>query len=205
MSLQGASRKKEPSAGMTYQLKITLRRSSPPIWRRILVPADCNLEVLHAAIQRAMGWSDSHLHVFEIAGEEYMGCDPMGGAVESDGRDAAKYRLSEVVRAEKAKFNYQYDFGDSWDHVITVEKILQDAASNSGVKAAQPFLCVAGAGACPLENCGGIWGYYNLLAILSDPKHEEHADLKDWAGGAIDPTAFDLGAINERLRRIRPR
>ncbi len=185
------------TTGPSYQLKITLRGSKPPIWRRLLVPADCKLEALHFAIQDAMGWDNDHLHCFTIDGEEYMGRDPMGGKMESEDFDAAKYRLSDVVSHEKAKFTYQYDFGDSWDHTIVVEKIIPDAdAGKSG------FACLAGKGACPPEDCGGIWSYYRLLAVLQDPKHKEHEDMKEWAG-EIDPDAFDLDAVNKRLRGIR--
>ncbi len=197
------SRKSRPS-GVTYQLKITLRGSKPPIWRRILVPAECNLETLHAAIQIAMGWYNSHLHAFGIGGEEFSGRDPMGGKVDSwgmdaTGLDAAKYRLSEVASREKATFTYQYDFGDSWDHVIVVEKILPPPVD--GIASAS-FSCIAGARACPPEDCGGIWGYENLLKILGNRKHAEHEEMKEWAG-EIDSEMFDLAAVNKRMSRIK--
>ena len=130
-----------------------------------------------------MGWHESHLHCFLIDGEEYMGLDPMGGKMDSDGRDAARYRLSDVVREEKAKFSYQYDFGDDWRHAISLEKIIPAPAAPVS---SHSFECLAGAGACPPEDCGGIWGYYRLLEILGDPKNEEHEEMKEWAGD-IDP------------------
>jgi len=185
---------------MRYQLKITLRGSKPPIWRRILVPADCGLESLHYAIQAAMGWYDSHLHAFEIGGREYSGRTPMGDPMESGDLDAAGYRLCDVAR-EKSKFTYQYDFGDNWDHTILVEKIVPPLLTESKKLPAQPFVCLAGKGACPPEDCGGIWGYYNLLAVLRNPKHEEHEDMKEWAG-EIDPDAFDIAEVNRRLSRF---
>jgi hypothetical protein len=188
-------------SGNYYQLKITLRGTKPPIWRRVLVPAECNLEALHAVIQDAMGWEDDHLHAFHIDDEEYMGRDPMGGKPESDGEDAYDYRLSDVVREPKAKFTYEYDFGDSWEHLITVEKILtpEDAAK---LNLQHSFACLAGELACPPEDCGGVWGYYHLLETLKNPKSEEYEDMKEWAGD-FDPEAFDLNAVNKRLARIK--
>jgi hypothetical protein len=191
--------KSRRTSAISYQLKITLRGSKPPIWRRILVPADCDLETLHYAIQALMGWENDHLHCFTIDNEQYMGRDPMGGKMDSDGLDALKYRLSDVIRQEKVKFTYQYDFGDSWDHAVTLEKILPPPAPDAPKSPA--FSCLAGAGACPPEDCGGLWGYYRLLEILQDPQHEEHEQMKDWAG-PIDPDAFDLAAINKRLAHM---
>ena len=138
------SRKSRPS-GVTYQLKITLRGSKPPIWRRILVPAECNLETLHAAIQIAVDGTTVTCTRLGSAVRNFQGRDPMGGKVDSwgmdaTGLDAAKYRLSEVASREKATFTYQYDFGDSWDHVIVVEKILPPPVD--GIASAS-FSCIA--------------------------------------------------------------
>ncbi len=203
MASKTGSRKRARSAGPTYQLKITLRGSKPPIWRRILVPGNCDLELVHAAIQAAMGWSDDHLHAFIIEGQEYSGRTPFGDKIDSDGLDAAGYRLADVVPQEKSKFSYEYDFGDGWEHVILVEKILPPPEPGGAPAASQSFFCLAGEGACPLEDCGGIWGYYHLLEVLQNPKHSEHEEMKEWAGGIIDPDAFDLGAANKRLSHLR--
>ncbi|MCL2646180.1 MAG: plasmid pRiA4b ORF-3 family protein [Phycisphaerales bacterium] len=189
-----------------YQLKITLRGSKPPIWRRIVVP-DCSLDHLHYAIQLAMGWHNSHLHDFEIGGRRFAGREPLGGLVDSgfdDELDAAEYILSDVVTQAKMKILYQYDFGDSWYHVVLVEKMLSSSPESPDDKKSQPFTCLAGKGACPPEDCGGIWGYYNMLDILKDPKHPEHDDMKEWAGD-IDPDTFDLAETNERLSQIQRR
>jgi Plasmid pRiA4b ORF-3-like protein len=191
-------RKTAGHSGPLYQLKITLRGSKPLVWRRVIVPAQCNLETLHDVIQAAMGWSDDHLHAFEIDGQEFAGRNPLGDVIDMEGDDAAEYRLCDVVSGEKAKFNYQYDFGDSWDHLILVEKILPPDAA----KPAQAFTCIAGAGACPPEDCGGIWGYHHMLEVLKNPKNKEYKDLKEWAGD-IDPDAFDLANVNKRLNWLR--
>ena len=138
--MAGKKKRSLTYSGALYQLKITLQGSKPPIWRRVVVPAECNLETLHQVIQVAMGWQDDHLHAFEIDGENYDGRDPMGGRMEDmEGLDAAEYALCEVVNREKAKFTYQYDFGDSWDHSILVEKILPaDATKGASRSPARP-------------------------------------------------------------------
>jgi hypothetical protein len=196
-----ASSKKAISAATGYQLKITLRGSKPPIWRRILVPGNCPLEILHHAIQYAMGWHNCHLYAFEIAGQEYTGRSPYGEQFDSDGLDTAQYLLSQVA-SEKSKFKYQYDFGDSWDHDILVEKIVPPLFAGTS-PSAQPFSCLAGKGACPPEDCGGIYAYNHLIEVLQNPKHPEHKEMREWTGGILDPAAFDLAAANAQLSRIR--
>ncbi len=144
-----------------------------------------------------MGWYDSHLHDFDIDGGRYVGRSPYGEDMGMEGMDEAKYRLCEVVSAEKTKFNYQYDFGDSWDHVLLIEKIIPAASLP------QLFVCLAGKGSCPPEDCGGIWGYCQLLETLSNPKHPEHKDMKEWIGGEFDPDSFDVETVNKRLAAFR--
>jgi hypothetical protein len=92
----------------------------------------------------------------------------------------------------------EYDFGDSWGHKITVEKVLP-----SDVTATTIALCLDGARACPPEDCGGVWGYANLLKILKNRKHPEHKDMKEWIGGAWDAEAFDLAKTNTWLRKLK--
>jgi hypothetical protein len=93
---------------------------------------------------------------------------------------------------------YEYDFGDSWNHQITVEKILTPDPA-----AATVALCLDGARACPPEDCGGPWGYDNLLKILRNPKHEEHESMKEWLGHPLDPEAFDAEKVNTCLRKLK--
>jgi hypothetical protein len=190
-----AKRKKSAAGGAGYQLKITLRGSKPPIWRRVIVPADMYLDRLHTVIQIAMGWSDCHLHLFEIDREFYQEPDPDG--FESDRQeDERKYRLCDLVNREKAKFRYEYDFGDSWDHVIILEKIIPASEKP------ELMVCLTGKNACPVEDSGGIWGYYEKLRIVGDPTHPEHELIKEWMG-EIDPTEFDIHGINALLHDLR--
>jgi hypothetical protein len=178
--------------GLIYQLKVTLQGTKPPIWRRILVPDTITLPKLHQVLQVAMGWTDSHLHSFaqgdEIYGEPFEGMDYM--------RSESRVKLNSLLQQEKDTITYEYDFGDSWEHKIVLEKILPPDPSM------KLPVCTAGKLACPPEDCGGTWGYYNLLDVLADPAHPEHEDMKEWIGGDIDPESFDLAGTNAMLAKL---
>jgi hypothetical protein len=118
---------------------------------------------------------------------------------ELDYQSADRVRLSELAARGVKKFGYLYDFGDSWEHTITFEK---PVAREPKVKYPR---CVAGARACPPEDCGGAPGYYHCLDALADPKNPEHAWKIEWLGGSFDPEAFDLVATNKELRRVKLR
>lgn len=176
-----------------YQLKITLKGSKPPIWRRFQVPADITLVRLHDVIQDVMGWTDSHLHQFIIGDTYYGRRDPEFGL--DDVMDERKTKLSQVVRNVKAKFAYEYDFGDGWEHLLVLEKILPpDPGGRYPV-------CLDGKRNCPPEDCGGIWGYEgHFLKAIQNPKHPDHEDMLEWIGDSFDPEAFDVEEVNQRLR-----
>lgn len=180
-----------------YQLRIALRNSHPPIWRRVLVPGNWTLGALHYVIQVAMGWTNSHLHQF-IVGDDYISLYPIEGITS---QHSARVTLAEVALRPKQKFFYEYDFGDGWNHEILVEKI---TPPDRGVR--YP-ICVAGRRACPPEDCGGIYGYADLLTIINDPSHAEHENLSAWLQEMrpnFDPDAFDIDEVNRRLAQIRP-
>ncbi|MGD0461847.1 MAG: plasmid pRiA4b ORF-3 family protein [Tepidisphaeraceae bacterium] len=191
------SRGKALPGGDAYQLKITLRGSKPPIWRRVVVPADLTLSRLHVVIQLAMGWDDCHLHLFEIDGQTFQGPGPDGYLSDDmDFLDESQYRLSDLANRERAKFRYEYDFGDSWEHVILVEKIIP-AADKPKV-----MVCTAGKGRCPMEDSGGIWGYHIKLSILANPKHSDYAEIREWIGDEFDPNQFDPVAASKALAML---
>lgn len=180
------------SAVKIYLLKIALRGVRPPIWRRILVLSSTKLSMLSNIICTTMGWHGGHLHSYNVDGVEYGEPHPDYGA--HDFEDEARVMLSKIAPREKDKFTYEYDFGDSWEHLITVEKILPpDSAMKHPV-------CLKGARACPPEDCGGAWGYANLLKALADPNNEEHEEMLEWVG-EIDPEEFDIEAVNRSLER----
>jgi hypothetical protein len=176
--------------GAVYQLKITLRDVRPPIWRRVLVK-DCSLSRLHEVIQIAMGWDSYHLYSFEVDGIDYGDPDMTGD--ELDMKDDRRAKLSRLVPGEKFKFRYIYDFGDNWEHEITVEKLLPAEAGTS-----YP-VCVAGKRAGPPEDVGGVWGYMEFVQAMRDPKHPQHRELAEWYGDPFDPEVFDIDEVNRRL------
>jgi hypothetical protein len=188
---KGSKKKARKPTDRVYQLKITLKDVRPPIWRRVLV-ADGTLEDLHDVIQDAMGWQDSHLHSFTIAGETYS--DPET-AFELEMGIARETLLSDVLTREKMKFTYLYDFGDDWAHDIVVEKVLPREEGQ------EVPVCLKGKRACPPEDVGGPWGYMDYAEAIRDPKHERHDELLDWSG-PFDPEAFDLDEINKTLSRL---
>ena len=176
------------TADKAVELTVALRDIEPKIWRRLVVPASLTLRELHAVIQTAMGWEDYHLHKYEVDGvlfgdvEEIQGW-PLG---EED-----SYTVGQAAAAVD-EFTYEYDFGDSWEHVIRVERVMASVGADT------PRL-VDGARACPPEDCGGFPGYEDLLVALADPEHEQHEELLEWVGGEYDPGAFDLAATNANL------
>jgi hypothetical protein len=183
---------KKQKESKIYQIKVTLKYSRPPIWRRIQVAGETTFHELHDILQRVMGWDDSHLHEFIIGDRTYGGSDYEAGSAPKR-RASGNLALVEVVHREKSKFIYEYDFGDSWQHVLLVEKILPP---EEGVRYPR---CLAGRGACPPEDCGGMYGYYTKLEALRDAEHPEHEEIIDWMGEDFDPDAFDLEDINARL------
>lgn len=184
------SKKSEPSE--VYQLKITLDGSRPKIWRRILVKPTTPLSKLHFIIQTAMGWEGGHMHQFEVQGENYGCTNPEWG--DPSVLDERKLTLAEIA-PNVAAFTYEYDFGDDWQHEIKIEKLIPTEQGKT-----YPA-CIAGERACPPEDCGGIWGYYELLKALKNPKHEEHEQMTEWVGEDFDPKHFVPNEINLSLSR----
>jgi hypothetical protein len=190
--------KKKSRIESVYQLKVTLTRISPPIWRRFQVADDITLLKLHRVLQAIMGWEDYHLHVFEIGGVSYSMPYPDKADLDEMGMKSEKgVKLSKLALAEKSRFLYEYDLGDSWIHEILVEKILPP---DPEVK--YP-ICIAGERSAPPEDCGGVWGYEEFVEAISNPDHPEHEEYLDWAGRDFDPEKFDLVAINRELGRTK--
>jgi len=176
-------------------LNIRLKETDPAIWRRVLTPASVTFFDLHHIIQISMGWKNSHLFEFQ-AGDYKIGyIDPFGDY--EDTADAGEATLDLLLLKEGLTFTYLYDFGDSWEHTILVEKLL---ASEAGK--VYP-VCTDGALACPPEDSGGTFGYYQNLEILKDPKHPEHKEVKRWLGRGYDPERFDIDKVNKELPRFR--
>jgi hypothetical protein len=205
-----------------YQFKITLQGSNPPIWRRIQVPEECTFFYFHVVIQDAMGWEGYHSHSFKMT-------DPKTGKTiilsdESDEedfeeddffkqfgmnfdsrfpmvRDENDAHLSSYFSLLNKKATYEYDFGDGWRHKIILEKVLP---FESGIMYPR---CLAGKRACPPEDCGGIWGYEELLEIIKNPSSDEYEERLEWLGDDFDPESFDPTSVQfsyhkKRLKMI---
>lgn len=185
-----AKRKTRDGPAPVLQLRVDLRGSKPPIWRRLQVPGDIALRELHTVLQVAFGWDSTHMYVFDTAHGQFGVPHPDVGF-----RSDAKVTLEQVAAAPGTKLTYTYDFGDDWEHLITVEATVpcEDASIYPR--------CVGGRRKAPPDDCGGIWGYQQLLEILGDPAHEEHRDRLEWLGidrpGQYDPAHFDPEEVND--------
>jgi len=177
-----------------YQIQIALKGFKPKIWRRLLIPSDLLLSDFHKIIQTTMGWTNSHLHQFIKNGifyTERMVDDDTWG--EMNDVDYKEIKISDLLKSENEKIIYEYDFGDGWEHDIILEKILPvDDKINYPI-------CVKGKMNCPPEDCGGIWGYSDLLDILKNPDDAEYESYIEWLGGKFDPEYFDKDEVNALL------
>ena len=193
----GGKAKKLKQTDSVYQFKITLLGERLKIWRRIQVQ-DCTLDKFHEHIQTAMGWTNSHLYLFSNEFDRFGDPDLLNdGFHELECLDSTTEYLSDILpkSGDKSVFHYDYDFGDEWRHAILFEG--QQAIDP---KAEYP-LCLEGEGACPPEDCGGVWGYVDFLEAIGNPTHDEHEDMLDWVGGRFDPDEFDAKAATMAMRK----
>ncbi|HPC02129.1 MAG TPA: plasmid pRiA4b ORF-3 family protein [Syntrophales bacterium] len=190
-----------------YQFKITLKGIRPPVWRRIQVPETYSFWDLHVAIQDAMGWLDSHLHSFQVT-------NPATGTLETIGipddewgsrgiQPGWKKKIAEYFSSLHPRACYVYDPGDDWEHDVVYEKTLPRDDREFYPR------CIAGRRSTPPEDCGGPWGYANLLKVLEDPSDEQYEEALEWAGDAFDPECFNKNEIlfsdpRKRLEAVLP-
>jgi hypothetical protein len=175
-------------------LRIELTGSEPLIWRQVEVPTSVSLKVLHDIVQAAMGWCDPHLWEFKIGGRRYV------SAVDEEWSDtptldAGRVRLREVLQPGQTAIEYLYDFGDSWSHRLVFKN------TRAGDPEASYPRYVGGEQAVPPEDCGGLAGFYEMLGILADATHPEHAEIEEWLDD-YDPTFVDVEVIEIGLSRI---
>jgi Plasmid pRiA4b ORF-3-like protein len=187
---RGTAAARQPDA---LQFLVVLLGTDPLIWRRILMVGDASFWDLHVAIQDAMGWQDTHLHEFKVVhpngGEpNRIGIPDPEGFDERPSTPSWEVTLSAYfgweALSESASADYLYDFGDSWRHVVALEAVLPRGTTKSP-------RCLAGARACPPEDCGGLNGFAEFLEAIADAGHPEHAELLRWVGGSYAPEAFD--------------
>lgn len=194
----------------TFRVRVDLDGVRPPVWRRLEVASDTALSTLHEVLQAAMGWDDRHLHRFAIGGPVFgrgavdllSAADLAQGDV---GTPEADVRLDEVLAQVGDRLAYTYDFGDGWEHTITLEAVLPRAGDASGSR------CTGGRRACPPEDVGGVPGYAALLELLAHPgaarRHPDAADVLEWLGATygsegFDPAAFDVEQADAAVRTV---
>lgn len=176
-----------------FRIEIVLVDVEPTVRRVVEVPGEASLAVLHEVVQDVMGWTNSHLHEFEIDGARYGMPDPDW---DTGTLDEARAKLFRVLTAGQ-KVGYVYDFGDNWHHVLIVDAV---TTPEPGVRYPR---CVDGEGACPPEDVGGVFGYPEFVDALADPKHAEHAERVEWWGSdRFDPHHVDLAATDQVLERL---
>ena len=170
------------------QIKVTLRDTSPAVWRRLLVSSQFDFEQLHSVFQHTMGWQMSHLYDFQVDQVRYAEPDDF------DTQTPAILSTS-IGKTLKAgtRFLYNYDFGDGWRHECEVENILALTDEMNFP------ICIGGENACPPEDCGGAHGYEVFKEAIKDPTHSEHASLLMWVGGFFDPLTFDPNVVNRNF------
>lgn len=186
-----STRGKAARTAPTFQLKVTLRDVRPPVWRRLIVPADISLDALHTVLQAAMGWYDCHLHLFRAGDREFA----PPGDWEPVGEDSTGVVLRDLAPGKGSRLIYEYDFGDCWVHDILVEKVIDQQCAQ--------VRCLTGRRRCPPEDCGGPWGYEELRAALADPRHERHDEMRAWAPEGFDAEEFDVVQVDDAVRRVR--
>lgn len=180
------------------QIKVTLLLDNFAVWREVLVPLCFTFAELHTVMQKLFGWGDCHMHDFIILNQD----TPVANIVtEFDDFDAEQ---DEPVILEQAaaleeylpKYKravYRYDFGDGWEHLIEVRDILFDYDKYYAH-------CLAGEGDAPPEDVGGEGGYENFVEIMADPRHPEHAEMKEWVAGQWWYRPFELEGVNRQLK-----
>lgn len=189
------------SPASVARLKVTLDHVEPRVTRRLEVPLNLRLDRLHGVLQAVLGWTDSHLWELRVRDVGWGIPDPDWGDGPLDGRKTTLLKVVEDTGA--MTLTYLYDFGDSWEHTITIEGIGPPTAGVS-----YPRL-VEAVGRCPPEDVGGPWGYEEFLAALADPEHERHTEMRECCPEPFNPHEVDLVELNRALeqtiRRWTPR
>jgi hypothetical protein len=187
-----------------FQIKITLKDTYPPIWRRVLVSCETTLTQLHDIIQTTMGWQNSHLYLFEIGIVRFTSGEDPENLTKMVAVDARCVKLLHLVQPYRPfqgdfhfAFDYEYDMGDGWKHEVVFEDVFPPDPKQ------KTPICTDGERACPPEDVGGVHGYETFLEALRNPSHEEHDSYLEWIGGSFDAEAFDIKEINRKLRALK--
>jgi hypothetical protein len=178
---------------MLYEIKVQLEHIKPPIFRKLRVPSRTSLFKFHKIIQKAMGWENCHLYLYEIEKTLYSDYPEEW---DMEVIDSKKVTLEKIFGQGTRSFTYEYDMGDGWRHDIT---FLKEVESEGNEKPA----CITGTRACPPEDCGGPPGYEYFLEVIADSSHEDHDEMLAWIGGSFNPEYFNLEETNKAVKQVR--
>lgn len=190
-------------------LTIEVLDCTPRVWRRVSCPGDVTLDVVHHVFQAVMGWADSHLHRFQLGPvpepwQAYF-LNDMDELDDDEGIREEEVRLDQVLREPGDEMNYLYDFGDRWEHLVTLESV------SRLTWAGKVPMCLAGAGACPPEDVGGTERHGWVAAWLRaggpaddvPEPFESAADLRGWLPAGYHPDAFRADEMTAAIRCLR--
>ncbi|MBD8034852.1 plasmid pRiA4b ORF-3 family protein [Solibacillus merdavium] len=185
-----------------YQLNIQLDLEGHHIWRRVLVPSSFSFRHLHNIIQTVFDWQNYHLHEFTV---KRANNKPLKIVLDDDPEtlEFTAFDNEEIVQerfvslrdvfSKHSDVLYQYDFGDSWMHIITLEKKVQAHSLQ--------VVFLEGNGERPPEDVGGEYGFNEYLRILGDATDPEHEDMKIWAASQKE-RIFTVEQTNQRLKNV---
>ncbi len=182
---------------MVYTCRIKLNEIAPEIWREFHFNPDVTFHQLHNIIQSVMGWENVHLYEFHVHKQVIGLPDPEFLDREDPASlNSRRETVKKHVNKKKTEFTYVYDFGDGWNHTITLIDIDLTVSDSTP-------LCLNGARSCPPEDVGGVWGYQHLTEVLQTPDHPERDDLLNWVSEDYDPEYFSCEAVNGELQRFK--
>ncbi len=184
-------RTRDSALAPDYVLRVTIRDTTPAVWRRVAVPSSFTFDQLHKTLQVVFGWLNYHLYAFEVGGRRID--SPHHEMAE--GEAATTTRLLSVAARVGDGWIYRYDFGDDWAHDIVIEEIVPSSAPPD---ARWPRL-LDGARAGPPEDCGGPPGLAALLEQLSAPRTRAGREMRAWVGPHYDPARFDVWHVERAL------
>lgn len=174
-------------------LDVSLKGSPRKVYRQLVVPSDLRLDCLGEVLVYAVGWQGYHLNQF-MKGKDYYLLPDANGDLDW-GYDSREYSIGDLLGRVGSKVVWEYDFGDSWDHEVKlVEKVKVDV--NTDI----PVTLVKATGACPPEDCGGVYGYRHLLNVLKNPDDEEYEEMIEWLGDDFDPKKFNIAMARKLIK-----
>ena len=186
-----------------YDIGIEWMHSPVKVSRVITIPSDVKLEVFASIIQHVMGWGGGHLDAFNKNGIEYTDAQSVAYSRGYGDRSSVDYQnvsLDELLTRKGSNVVYVYDFGDSWQHKVSLHSY-----RDLGADEKRQCKVLKGEGACPPDDVGGVWGYADMLHVLANPDedHEQYEEYIDWLGDDFDPNHYDIDRINKALQIMR--